>query len=350
MVTLSAVTDETAEAELVAERVARGDPNLVRSGGIAVLTRTNAQLTAFETAFEARGVAVRRPATASGSPLAAAIRDASANTSPSALRAWAHDTLDDIAALDTARSNLEQLAVTRADPSRPSLRSGGPHASQTREATASLRLVEAERRVATSLLEFLRDQPRGDGAEFRSWIATTNPFDDRSTDGVELLTFHGSKGREWHTVFVTGLEASLMPHKSATTAEERAEEARLLYVAVTRATDELILTRAERRSGYARQPSPFIDELVLDEPPPIPVPKALRRVRDVDPTLERLTAWRAESAMRAQVVPTQLLTDRDLAVIASAKPTSAEELDAATSIGLLTARRLAPEILPLLIR
>ena len=31
-----------------------------------------------------------------------------------------------------------------------------------------------------------------------------------------------------------------------------------------------------------------------------------------------------------------------------AKPTSAEELDAATSIGLLTARRLAPEILPLL--
>ncbi len=111
-------------------------------------------------------------------------------------------------------------------------------------------MIEAERRVATALLDFLRDQPRGDGAEFRSWIATTNPFDDRSTNGVDLLTFHASKGREWHTVFVTGLEASLMPHKSATTAADKAEEARLLYVAITRATDALVLTRAARRGGY----------------------------------------------------------------------------------------------------
>ena len=148
-------------------------------------------------------------------------------------------------------------------------------------------------------------------------------------------------------MFVTGLEASLMPHKSATTADDKAEEARLLYVAVTRATDVLTLTRAERRGGYVRQPSPFIAELALDEPAPVPVPATLRRQRTVDPTLERLTAWRAESAVRARVVPTQLLTDRDLAAIAAAKPTSAEALDAATSIGLLTARRLAPEILPL---
>ena len=348
MVTLSVVADEAAEAEFVAERIARSDPNLIRSGGVAVLARTNAQLTGFEAVMGERGLAVRRSATASGSPLEAAIREASANTSSSGLRAWAHDTLDDINALDTARSGLEQLVRSRPETGRPSIRPSGPHASQVREATTALRLVEAERRVATALLEFLRDQPRGDGAEFRAWIATTNPFDDRSTDGVELLTFHGSKGREWHTVYVTGLEASLMPHKSATTSDDKAEEARLLYVAVTRATDALHLTRAERRAGYARQPSPFISELELTEPEPIPVPAALRRARTVDPTLERLTAWRAESALRARVVPTQLLTDRDLAAIASAKPTSAEELDAATSIGLLTARRLAPEILPLL--
>ncbi len=80
------------------------------------------------------------------------------------------------------------------------------------------------------------------------------------------------------------------------------------------------------------------------------VPASLRRPRTVDPTLERLTAWRAESAVRARVVPTQLLTDHDLAAIAAAKPASAEELDAATSIGRLTARRLAPEILPLVER
>ncbi len=348
VVTVSAAADETAEAELVAQRITRSDPNLIRSGGIAVLARTNAQLTAFETGLGSRGIAVRRSATASGSPLAAAIRDASANTSASGLRGWAHDTLDNIDALDAASAAVDEFRDTPSEIGRPPTRPHAPQISQLREATAALRLVEAERRVATALLEFLRDQPRGDGAEFRAWIATTNPFNDRSTDGVELLTFHGAKGREWHTVFVTGLEASLMPHKTATTANEKAEEARLLYVATTRATDELHLVRAERRAGYARKPSPFIAELEPCEPASIPVPAALRRLRPVDSTLERLTVWRAESALRARVVPTQLLTDRDLSAIAAAKPTTAEELDAVTSIGLITARRLAPEILPIL--
>ena len=44
-----------------------------------------------------------------------------------------------------------------------------------------------------------------------------------------------------------------VPHRSAGTVESRAEEARLLHVAVTRASDELVITRAERRRGYARQ-------------------------------------------------------------------------------------------------
>ena len=347
LVTSSAWPDEDGEADFVASRVARGDPNLVRAGGVAVLARTNAQLAAFETALVDRGLSVRRSAAGRGSPLEAAIREASANTSASGLRAWAHDTLDDIAALESAQANVDRLKERAPSAGRASHRAAAPHAAQVNQAAATLRLVEAERRVATALLEFLRDQPRGDGAEFRSWIATTNPFDDRSTDGVELLSFHGSKGREWHTVFVTGLEASLMPHKSATTTDERAEEARLLYVAMTRATDALVLTRAERRGGYARKASPLIVELDLTAAPPVPVPAALRRPRPTDPTLERLTAWRAESAVRARVVPTQLLSDRDLSAIAEAKPTTAEELDAATSIGLITARRLLPEILPL---
>jgi DNA helicase-2/ATP-dependent DNA helicase PcrA len=347
---LSAVSDEFAEATFVAERIARGDPNLISAGGVAVLARTNAQLTAFETALGERGVPVRRSATASGSPLEAAIREASANTSAAGLRAWAHDTLDDISVLDSARSRVEELERRRSAGGRASLRTTSPHASQIREATSLLHLVEAERRVAGALLDFLRDQPHGDGAEFRSWVATTNPFDDKTNEGVELLSFHGSKGREWHTVFATGLEASLMPHKSATTAPEKAEENRLLYVAVTRATDVLVLTRCERRAGYARKPSPFIAELDVAPPAPMPPPASLRRQRRVDTTLERLTEWRAETAQRARIVPAQLITDRDLAAIAAAKPSSAEEIDAATSIGLLTARRLAPEILPLLKR
>jgi DNA helicase-2/ATP-dependent DNA helicase PcrA len=344
-VTLSVDDDERAEAESVARRIARGDPNLVRAGEVAVLARTNAQLTEFESALERRGVAVRRSTT--GSPLESAVRDAASNPTPGGLRAWAHDTLDDIGALESARSRLDRLGEPASGRRDVSNRDRTPHVSQIREATDAVRLVEAERRVAGAILDFLRDQPRGDGAEFRSWVATTNPFADRSAEGVELLTFHAAKGREWHTVFVTGLETGLMPHKSATTDAARAEEVRLLYVAATRASDSLVLTRAERRGGYRRAPSPYLEGLDLDEPELVGPPQALRRSGTVDPTLDRLTQWRSDWARRARVVPAQLLSDRDLSAIAEAKPATAAELDEITSIGPLTARRLAPEILPL---
>ncbi len=339
---------------MIATRIAQGDPNLVRAGNVAILTRTNVQLDSFETALTERGVAVRRSANASNSPLQSAMRTASANSSASGLRAWAHDTLDDIALLDAATAKVADLDrrimdAKRAAGASPSHRLATVHSSQVAEARAGLAQVEAERRVATTLLEFLREQPRGDGAEFRSWVATTNPFDDRSTDGVELLTFHASKGREWHSVYVAGVETSLMPHKSATTAAEREEEARLLYVATTRATDALVYTYTERRAGYARKLSPYLESLDVTEPDPVAPPAALLRERPAgDAVLQRLTEWRAAKAQVARVVPTQILSDRDLSRIAESRPRTAEDLDTATDIGLLTARRLAPQVLPLL--
>ena len=78
-------------------------------------------------------------------------------------------------------------------------------------------LTPEQVRVAESVLDFLREQPLGDGVAYRSWVSTTDPFDLRDDRGVELLTFHGSKGREWHTVFVTGVETGLVPIRSAST-------------------------------------------------------------------------------------------------------------------------------------
>jgi DNA helicase-2/ATP-dependent DNA helicase PcrA len=163
------------------------------------------------------------------------------------------------------------------------------------------------------------------------------------------LSFHASKGREWHTVFVTGVESSLVPHKSATTNEAKAEEARLLYVAATRASDRLVLTRAERRGGYARTPSPFVIDLDLAEPVAAPLPGELRRRRRarVDPTLAALRTWRDEAARQADVLPSQLCSDRDLNSIARSKPTTVAELEAITSFGPIMAARLADQILPL---
>jgi ribonuclease D len=58
-----------------------------------------------------------------------------------------------------------------------------------------------------------------------------------------------------------------------------------------------------------------------------------------------LREWRDDAARRADILPKQLCSDRDLAAIARARPTTAEELTDATSFGAITAERLAPQIL-----
>ncbi len=304
--------DEADEARFVRDQVRSIDPRMVRAGEVAVLARTNAQLDSFKQHLEAAGIATRRSALAAGTPLQAVMRRVSALGSASQLRAWAHDTLD------------------------------AQHDADTDSETA------AEGQVAAAVLDFLREHPMGDGSGLRAWVAMTNPFDDRSTGGVDLLTFHSAKGREWHTVFVTGVESSLVPHKSATTAAARAEEARLLYVAITRAADRAVMTSAGRRGGYARTPSPFLDGIDLATPPATPPPAALlQRTAVSDPTLAALRDWRDRAARRADVIPTQFCSDHDLSAIAQTKPTTVEALIDATSFGPLTARRLADQILPI---
>ena len=327
-------SDEAAEVRRAANEMLRIDPNLIRAGEVAVLARTNAQLARFAQALEAHGISVRRSATAAGSPLQAAVRQVTTLGSASLLRAWAHDTLD---AYDTLVASRAEQALANSERDRRA----------AARADKTLEDLEAERRVAATLLDYLRDQQLGDGAGFRAWVAMTNPFDDESNGGVDLLSFHAAKGREWHTVFVTGVESSLVPHKSATTKEAKAEEARLLYVAVTRASDRLVLTRSERRGGYARTPSPFVVDLDFTEPAAAPLPRELHRKRrsQVDLTLSALRTWRNESARKADVLPSQLCSD--LNSIASSKPTTVAELEANTSFGPIMAARLADQILPL---
>ena len=58
--------------------------------------------------------------------------------------------------------------------------------------------------------------------------------------GVFVRTMHRSKGCEWEHVFVTDVSQNIMPHvNSLNSAAAIEEERRLLYVALTRAMDDL---------------------------------------------------------------------------------------------------------------
>lgn len=104
---------------------------------------------------------------------------------------------------------------------------------------------------------------------FLGWLGTRAAVDlhDAQQEAVTVLTCHSAKGLEWPLVFVIGLEEGLFPHvRSLSTPEELAEEARVFYVAATRAKEQLRLTGAARRLEFGRTrerlPSPFLRPLL----------------------------------------------------------------------------------------
>jgi superfamily I DNA/RNA helicase len=68
------------------------------------------------------------------------------------------------------------------------------------------------------------------------------------TDRVSLVTFHSSKGLEYPIVAIPGL--GFLPNAH----ESEADEVRLTYVAMTRATQQLFLT--------CHRDSPFVRRLI----------------------------------------------------------------------------------------
>lgn len=119
--------------------------------------------------------------------------------------------------------------------------------------------------------EYLDLDPAGTPTGFSAWLRSSLADAGGSdTDVVELSTFHAAKGLEWKVVHLAGVEKGLIPIHFAETQGELAEETRLFYVAITRAEDELVLHRAEKRTTGTREmrrkPSAFLEpvEAALD--------------------------------------------------------------------------------------
>lgn len=89
---------------------------------------------------------------------------------------------------------------------------------------------------------------------------------ETNADKVTLMTLHAAKGLEFPLVYIVALEDGILPHaRSMETDSEIEEERRLFFVGITRAEQELQISRAMYRAKKGRPwptiPSTFLMEL-----------------------------------------------------------------------------------------
>ena len=106
--------------------------------------------------------------------------------------------------------------------------------------------------------------------------------DEDAGERVTLMTFHASKGLEFPVVYMVGMNEELLPHaRSIDTREGIAEERRLCYVGMTRAKEQLVLTRARvrtlRNERVVLKPSRFLED----------IPETLLKANDLSVKAER---------------------------------------------------------------
>ncbi|MDQ1393598.1 MAG: ATP-dependent helicase UvrD/PcrA [Acidimicrobiaceae bacterium] len=349
-----AYADDAAEAHgIVAESRQRHASGLPWSE-MAILVRTNAQVAVFEMAFRTAQLPYRL--------------------------AGARPLLDDpdIQTLLTEVSGRrgERFALVASDLARTSDdRGDGASVVEAAMRTAARTLA-----ALASDFERMESRPTVDG--FVSWLgpATSHDRADSGPAGVTISTFHRAKGLEWQAVWVAGVEDGLVPISHARTRAAEMEERRLLYVALTRAGDELHCSWArERMFGdrrVPRNPSAWLDAITgpggAGGSGPTVVGEGEWRTRmaaqrtrlagchrpesslrdaqlaAADPAVvEALRAWRAAAARVAGVPAHVVLHDATLAAVAARRPATSEELLGVPGLGAVKVSRYGAVLLDL---
>lgn len=84
----------------------------------------------------------------------------------------------------------------------------------------------------------------------------------RADEGVVLTTMHSSKGLEFESVYIVGVNEGVIPYQVADEARvDIEEERRLFYVAITRSKKELVISSPLKRFGKKVGPSMFLKDL-----------------------------------------------------------------------------------------
>ncbi len=267
------------EAELVVERIRAASCPLEE---VAILCRTNARLADFEQALHEAGIPFQgaaflgreaarfllRRLAEDGSPVAQQVRE------QALAQGWQEESPEGLG----EREQIRQDDLTRL-----------------------VRLAESLAPASVAGFKAELERRFGDGGADRR--------------GVHLLTYHAAKGLEFDLVFLPRLEERELPTKQAKTDEQIAEERRLLYVGITRAKRELVVT-------WVKKPSRFLEELGVSaaraEPPP---------------GFDALKAWRLARAREDDVPAYLVFHNSTLEEIASRRPRSLDELASVPGVG-----------------
>ncbi|CAN5200566.1 DNA helicase PcrA [soil metagenome] len=116
--------------------------------------------------------------------------------------------------------------------------------------------------------EFRTINPAGTLVDFLTGVALFAAADeiDDGDGTVSIMTLHTAKGLEYDSVFLTGVEEDLLPHRmSSNEPGGLAEERRLFYVGITRAKKRLYISLAASRASFGdvsvSMPSRYLQEI-----------------------------------------------------------------------------------------
>jgi DNA helicase II / ATP-dependent DNA helicase PcrA len=367
--TVQGHADDRAEAVAIARAV-----RLTRAPGRpwseqVVLVRTNAQTQLITEALREAGIPHR-------------VRGTAAVLDRPEVRAALRGLRDARVPLGTALADLEQQAAVDLESAKEAAVDDEGVDLGDDEARAARLQQRADQQAALASLirmgrDYLRLDPNGRADTFATWLAATvqseGDLAGPSRDAVDVATFHAAKGLEWATVHLAGAEDGYVPIVHARTAAAKAEEARLLYVAMTRAQRDLRITYAEQRTFNGRvverRRSPLLDPVVqaararsvadqaeaagATESAESQWPEELAQQREAlrasrppaTPELDSLRAWRDRAARAARIEPEAVLPDHVLLRLATRPPADVEALGAVDGVGPILAGRFGDEIL-----
>ncbi len=109
--------------------------------------------------------------------------------------------------------------------------------------------------LVNSCEEYAKLNENANLQDYLSSVTLSSDTDELSSaDFVTVATIHAVKGLEFDTVFIVGVDETILPiSRACNSVEELEEERRLLYVAITRAKNNLYLTRAKSRFLYGNR-------------------------------------------------------------------------------------------------